>query len=266
MVLNRLVPRARGEIVVFCDANIIFAPDAIRLLMRPFADPRIGCACGEVKFRTASGGPSAESSYWRYECFLKRMESRLDALVGASGAFFAVRRDLYEPLPPQGIIDDFLIAMRVRDAGYRLIYEVAALAFEETAASVRDEFHRRVRIGAGNFHALRFTWRQLLPSAGSAAFAYWSHKVFRWLAPFALLLLAASSLALSAGPFYAACAALILAFALSGLLGYLLELRNVRRSVFSMPYYFLSMNLALLLGFFRFATRAQSLAWRRTAR
>jgi cellulose synthase/poly-beta-1,6-N-acetylglucosamine synthase-like glycosyltransferase len=273
-VLNRLVALATAELVVFSDANTMLQPDAVALLARHFADPRTGCVCGELRVMPREGGPSTEGAYWRYELFLKFLESRMGLLLGANGGVFAIRRDLYKPLPKQAIIDDFLIAMRIHDAGYDVFYDPEAAALEEAAAGVRDEFKRRIRIGAGNFHALRFTAGLLSPTAGRICFSYWSHKVFRWLVPFALpvAFAAAAGIAASNGfsavarTFYGGCAALGLLITALAAVGYQMELRDRHRSMFSVPYYFLSMNLALLLGFVRFVTGEQTAVWHRTAR
>ncbi len=272
-VLNRLVKLAKGEIVVFSDANTMLEPAAVLSLVRHFADPEIGWVRGELRVRPLDGGHATEGAYWRYEVFLKFLESRLGMLLGANGGVFAIRRALFEPLPKQAIIDDFLIAMRIRDKGARVIYDPEAAAIEESAADVKGEFRRRIRIGAGNFHALRFTARLLSPTAGRIAFSYWSHKVLRWLAPFALPAAFGASIVLASSGvwdvwrfFYAACAAGGVLLAALALAGWRMEMSNVHRSVFSVPYYFLSMNLALLLGFFRFLTGGQTTVWQRTER
>jgi cellulose synthase/poly-beta-1,6-N-acetylglucosamine synthase-like glycosyltransferase len=273
-VLNRLVALAGGELVVFSDANTMLQPGAVALLACHFADPRIGCVCGELRVTSREGGPSTEGAYWRYELFLKFLESRMGMLLGANGGVFAIRRDLFKPLPKQAIIDDFLIAMRIRDAGYQVVYDPEAAALEDAAAGVRDEFRRRIRIGAGNFHALRFTARMLSPTAGRICFSYWSHKVFRWLVPFALPLAFVAAAGIAATDsfsgleraLYGGCAALGLLITALAVVGYRMELRGRHRSMFSVPYYFLSMNLALLLGFVRFVTGEQTAVWHRTAR
>lgn len=265
-VLNSVTPRATGEIVVFSDANTMFAPSAIRALARHFVDPSIGCVCGELRLVSPDGTPKSEGLYWRYEVFLKFFESRMGMLLGANGGVFAIRRNLFSPLPKHAIIDDFLIGMNIVEQGYRCIYDREAYAIEEAAPTVQHEFHRRTRIGAGSFHALRYTWRLLMPTAGRIAFAYWSHKVFRWLVPFALCIAFLSALALLPNPFYAACALGGVGMAVLGMIGYRMESRQSSRALFSVPYYFLSMNLALFLGFIRFVMGAQSTVWRRTAR
>lgn len=266
MVLNRVVPQASGEIVVFSDANTMLDSDAIVHLARHFSDPRVGCVCGELRFTTVDGAVKSEGAYWRYEQLLKFFESRLNMMVGANGGVFAARRELFEPLPQFAIIDDFLIAMQIRSRGFRVLYDPQAVAYEETAADARQEFQRRQRIGAGAFHALRYTWRMLLPGAGSVFFSYWSHKICRWMAPFALVLGLLSAILLSGELFYRYAALLGLAAIAAASYGYSLEVRGRAAGIFAIPYYFLSMNLALMLGFFRFVSGSQTSIWRRTAR
>ena len=266
VVLNRLVPLAKGEIVVFCDANTELEPDAVQMLVRHFSRPDVGCVCGELRLRTHEGQPSGEHLYWRYETLLKFLESRLNMLVGANGALFAIRRSLFTPIPADGIVEDLLIALQVRAAGHHVIYDPEAIAWEDVACDTNQEFRRRVRIGAGNFHALRHAWRLLSPRAGGVAFAFWSHKICRWIVPFALLTAQISAVALARDPFYGAAAAIGMCLALLAILGSRLDRRARSWAPASVPYYFLSMNLALALGFVAFARGTQSIAWTPTPR
>ena len=266
VILNRIVPLAQGEIIVFSDANTMLDPDSIVHITRHFTDPAVGCVSGELHFTTRQGAVKSEGAYWRYEQLLKFFESRLNMLVGANGGVFAIRRELFDPLPRFAIIDDFLIAMQIRAAGYQVVYDPQAIAYEETAADARQEFQRRKRIGAGAFYALRYTWKLLLPTAGTVCFSYWSHKICRWLVPFALAFALVSAMFLSGRPFYRYAALVGLAAIAAASYGYSLEVRGRAAGIFSIPYYFLSMNLALMLGFFRFVAGSQTAVWRRTAR
>jgi hypothetical protein len=149
-----------------------------------------------------------------------------------------------------------------------VLYDPEAIASEEAPHAIQAEFKRRVRIGAGNFHALRYTLRLLTPLAGPICFSYWSHKVIRWLVPFALpvAFVTAAALSLQSGWFYGLCVAGGLLLTALAAVGYRLEIRNIHWIPFSVPYYFLSMNLALFLGFLRFLSGAQTAVWQRTAR
>jgi cellulose synthase/poly-beta-1,6-N-acetylglucosamine synthase-like glycosyltransferase len=264
-ILNRLVSEARGEIVVFSDANTMFAPGALRALVRHFAGSSIGCVCGELRLSARQGVPQTESAYWRYETFLKFLESRLNMMVGANGGIFAIRRELFVPLPDGAIIDDFLISMRIRAGGHRVIYDPEATADEGTS-SIAQEFRRRVRIGAGNLDALKYTWRLLSPTAGLVSLAYWSHKICRWLVPFAVLGEFVAAMALARERLYAAIAVANAVLFLMAWTGYRLERRGVHSRVLSVPYYFVSLNLALLLGFVSYFFGRQTGVWNPTSR
>lgn len=265
-VLNELITHCTGDIVVFSDANTMLAPDAVVHLVRHFETPAVGCVSGELTFTPAANGTRTEGVYWRYEVLLKFLESRLNMMVGANGGLYAIRRLLYSPVPDRGIIDDFLVSMAIRQKGYHLVYDPEAIATEQAAASVGDEFRRRVRIGAGNFYALRYTGRLLSPTAGLVALAFWSHKVLRWLVPFALVAAFAGAVALAGDPVYAMMVVAALGLSLMAAVGYYRERGNRRPGPCGIPYYFLSMNLALALGLLRCLSGKQRMAWSRTPR
>jgi len=264
-VLNRTIPQAGGEIVVLSDANSMYEPDAVRKLVRHFVYERIGAVCGKLVLRTRDKKQVEEGLYWKYECVLKSMESDLGALLGANGGIYAIRRELFEPIPDGTIVDDFVIAMKVKEKGFDVIYDQEAIAYEDAAHDVKAEFTRRIRIGAGCFQAIPLTRSLLNPKRGFVAFAYWSHKILRWNVPFFLIAAFVSNMLLLGNPFYLFLFILQSLFYTFALIGHVL---NRRRSgkIFSIPYYFGSMNLALLFGFFRFITKTQKVTWKRTER
>ena len=174
-VLNDLmsqVGQAEAEIVVMSDANTLYAPDALKQIARHFADPNVGCVSGELRLEQA-GGVSGEGLYWRYECWIKRQESRLGFLIGCNGGIFALRKELYAPLPAWTIVEDFVISMRVLQQGRQVRYEPLARATEPPCDSSRAEMVRKIRIGAGNFQALLMTREMLHPRYGCQSFAFW---------------------------------------------------------------------------------------------
>ena len=178
-----------GDILVFTDANTMFAPDALQKLVRHFADPEVGGVCGRLVFRVSTAVP--EGRYWQWETLLKERESALDSCLGANGAIFAIRRELFwAEIPDNTIVDDFVIGMKVREQGLRMLYEPLAVG-EEELPEPGSEWGRRIRIGAGDFQALWFCRRCLLPRFGRFAWMFWSHKVLRWFTPHVLLLLLA---------------------------------------------------------------------------
>ncbi len=264
--LNRLAPEARGDILVFSDANSRFEPDTVSALVRRFENGAVGCVCGELRLKAGASGAAAEGFYWRYETLLKFFESRLNILVGANGGVFAIRRSLYEPLPPGTITDDFIISMRIRSLGWKVVYDPEAIAHEDVS-NVRQEFRRRMRIGAGNVHALKYTWRLLTPAAGLVAFSYWSHKVFRWLAPAAMPAALTSSFLLSGTLLpYGIAASFGTLTVLMAIIGYRAARRSSRAGVFTTVYYFYAMNIALLAGVVSYACGRRCSVWAPTAR
>jgi cellulose synthase/poly-beta-1,6-N-acetylglucosamine synthase-like glycosyltransferase len=142
----------------------------------------VGAVCGELNL-FATTGANVDSTYWRMERSLKKAEARLGGLLGANGAIYAIRRELWKPLPADTICEDFVVAMGVAAQGLRVAYAEAALAHEETPEDIHDEYGRRVRIGIGNYQAL-FEHPEFLMRTGIATrFTYVSHKVLRWIAP-----------------------------------------------------------------------------------
>lgn len=262
-VLNRLVPQARGELLVFSDANAMFGSDTLRQLARHFANPRIGGVCGRLIFH-GDNSETDEGPYWKLETYLKTRESALDSCLGANGAIYAIRKLCWPTIPDNTFVDDFVIGMRVREAGHRLIYDTEAVATEELPQSVGHEMTRRIRIGAGDFQALFLCWRSLLPWRGFYSIAFWSHKVLRWFAPFLMITTLVSNIVLLPQPFFAALLALQLTFYSLALFGAFI--RGRKTVLFRAPYYFVAINFALLVGFFRFITGTQQAAWKRTAR
>jgi len=247
------------------DANTQVRPDAVRNLVRHFGDAEVGAVCGELRLSTREGQPAEEGVYWRYEVTLKILENRLNAVLGANGAIYAVRRPLFPALPGDLITDDFVIPMKVRAGGHRVIYDPEAVATEEAPASLGSEFRRRVRIGAGNWQALAQCASLLLPQKGFVAFSYWSHKVLRWATPFLLVAAFAASLTLT-GPLGRVVLGVQIAFYLTALTGYVLPRFHVPAGPLRLPAYFVAINAALAAGLLRGALGRQRAAWTRTSR
>src|SRR4051812_5796722 len=266
-VLSRLIGLAKGEVLVLTDANSEFEKDAIRQLVQPLRDPAVGLVCGRLRLHSPLGAPVAEGAYWKLESMLKLYESRRGCVMGANGGIYAVRKQLFPPLPAGTVVDDFVAALRVLRSGYEVRYEPEAVAHEETAPGHADEYKRRVRIAAGGFRALSQFRDLLAPRHGFTAFALWSHKVLRWLVPQALLvaLLTHALLAprsnLYAFLLLAQCGMYTLAAL--GLLG--TSPRHLRKLT-DPAAHFVEMNAALLVGFLKFSRGTQGQTWSRTER
>lgn len=265
-VLNRCVPVATGDLIVLSDANTMIEPDAVKKLIRHFDDPNVGAVCGKLKLYNPKSEEYEESAYWAYESMIKLYEGKRGAVMGANGGLYAIRRRLFRPLSPKTITDDFVIPLRIVTRRYKFTYEPEAVALEETAEDLDKEFGRRARIAAGNFQSLTFLTELLSPTHGFAAYAFWCHKVLRWVAPALMAVALLSNLMLLEDRFFQGVLALQLAFYALAWLGKFRNLGGPQRRLASIAYYFVVMNAAIVVGFWRFLRNTQRAAWDRTAR
>lgn len=234
LALNAGVAAARGEVVVFADARQRFAPNAVTALLSNFGDPTVGAATGELVLDCEAGVSAGDSSvaegvglYWKYEKALRRHESRVWSTLGATGAIYAIRRELWRPLPPETLLDDVLAPMRIVLDGKRVVFEDRARAFDRVSATGADESRRKIRTLAGNYQIVALEPRLLIPLVNPVWLQYVSHKLGRLLAPWALLAILASSAALASRGWPYALALLVqLCFYGLAIFGGLLESRN----------------------------------------
>ncbi|MDD5718712.1 MAG: glycosyltransferase family 2 protein, partial [Candidatus Krumholzibacteria bacterium] len=197
--LNRIAPLARGEILVFSDANSHYAPETVAELIKPFADPAVGYVTGRMLYRAPDGSAAGEgcSTYMRYENQLRAWETRLGSIVGVDGGVDAMRRQLWQPMRADQL-PDFVAPLQVREHGYRVVYQPAARLYEDALAETADEFRMRVRVSLRAWWALKDKAALLNPLRfGVFAWQLWSHKVLRYLAPLFQLGALASNLALA---------------------------------------------------------------------
>jgi cellulose synthase/poly-beta-1,6-N-acetylglucosamine synthase-like glycosyltransferase len=259
--LNCAVAEARHEILIFSDASTLFEPDAVRMLVRHFSAATVGGVCGAVRLLGNAESHQTEGAYWKFESMLHLMEGRLGATVTASGAIYALRRSCYRALEPGDVIDDFLIPMRARQMGYRILHDPEALATEFSADSVKGEFTRRVRLAAGSFRALARLRRSFPGSL--AGWALFSHKVLRWVLPFLLIGFFISNLLLLGHPLYRLVFLCQLAFYCWAALGFLFRERMQRVRYALVGYFLVAMHVAFLVGFWRYLTRQTDSTWQR---
>lgn len=263
-VLNDVVPGVQGEIVILADARQHFDTSALRKLVEPFADPTVGTVSGELFLTDNPGGTAVGKGvgfYWRYEKFIRRSEGRVDSTVGATGAIYAIRRELFEPVPEDTILDDVLIPIRVARRGYRVLFEPAARAYDGAAATATQEFKRKVRTIAGNFQLFSRERWLLNPLRNRLWLQTVSHKGLRLLSPFFLTAAFGGNLFLLDQPFYRWTLAAQIVFYTVALLGY--TARNARRSIplLSVPYVFCFLNWVTVVAFVRFVTGRQRVSW-----
>jgi cellulose synthase/poly-beta-1,6-N-acetylglucosamine synthase-like glycosyltransferase len=271
--MNRAMQFVKAPIVVFCDANTDLNPEAIKEMVKHYADPGVGAVTGEKRIITkdkenASG--AGEGIYWKYESFLKQLDSDFYTIVGAAGELMSYRTELFRPLPKDTLLDDLMQSMLIATDGYRVIYEKNAYAAETASANVGEELKRKVRIAAGAFQSM-----SRLPKAFNlignfkVSFLFISHRVLRWtLAPLSLLLLFLINipLALNGGILYLLLMTGQVVFYSMALLGWYLANKQIKVKALFVPYYFFIMNFCMYLGFVRFIRGKQSANWERAKR
>jgi cellulose synthase/poly-beta-1,6-N-acetylglucosamine synthase-like glycosyltransferase len=261
--LNQAVARATNQILVFCDASTLFEPDAITKLVRHFSDPNVGAVCGALRYQANADAQQTEGAYWKYESALRMMEARMGAILNASGAIYALRRECFSAVPQSTILEDFVIPMRARRLGFSVLYDPEAVAIEFPASTVSGEFTRRVRLAVGSFRALgdvvRVPWRGFTP------FALISHKLLRWLVPFFAVALLVSDVALMRSPSYRVALVVQVLFYFWAGLGFFFyqHMRRVRYGL--MPYFLFAMHLAFLVGFVRCLTGSDRAVWQKVS-
>jgi cellulose synthase/poly-beta-1,6-N-acetylglucosamine synthase-like glycosyltransferase len=271
--VERVMLQVTTPITVFSDANALLNCAALVNLVKHYADPAVGAVAGEkrVHFGAAAGAEGVgEGIYWRYESLLKRLDAALYSVVGAAGELFSIRTELYESPPPDTLIEDFHLSLRIAMRGRRVAYAPDACAVEGHSASLREELKRKVRIAAGGLQAIARLPGLLNPLRyGVLSFQYVSHRVLRWtLAPLLLplLLVANVMLAQADGWFYRLLLAAQIAFYAAALCGWLLEQIGVRIKLFYIPLYFCVMNYAVYAGAWRLLRGRQSAVWDKAQR
>lgn len=270
--LNRALPYVNTPYVIFTDANTMLNKGAIKEIIRQFGDPRVGCVAGEkrVEIQAEQGATAGEGIYWKYESALKRLDYRLYSAVGAAGELFAIRTSLFEQMPPDTLLDDFILSLRIVMRGYKIAYSKEAYALESASLNMREEEKRKVRIAAGGLQSV-WRLRGLLNifRYGILSFQYISHRVLRWtLTPIVLFALLPLNLLLACTghTLYTVILALQLAFYLLGYLGYMMEKRNLRNKLLFVPYYFLFMNINVIRGYSYLAKHKGTGAWEKAKR
>jgi cellulose synthase/poly-beta-1,6-N-acetylglucosamine synthase-like glycosyltransferase len=279
VALNRAVFEAKGDVVVFSDADSLISRPSLCFLVHPFVNPIVGCVAG----RYFPGGVSGRNAagvgfYWKYENYLRRKESQAGGLLGASGALYAVRREAYEPLPEGVINDDFIIPMTMTDKGFRSLYEPRATAVEDESRNCAVEYSRRVRIMAGNCEYLwRFRHMALDRRKWRTVTQLLCHKFLRVASPLLLMTLFVSNAALLltrstpppdgsgvpglAGIFHAVAFFGQCLFYSLALFGYSRKGEDRVSKLLTLPYYFCMVNLSALHGIYYFLFNRAALPW-----
>jgi len=273
--IHRAMKTVTSEIVVFTDANTLLNEEALELMARHYKNPKVGAVSGEkrVAVDVVSDATAGEGFYWKYESALKKWDAALSTLVGAAGELFSIRTALYQPVPEDTVLDDFMISMRISEQGYQVAYEPEAFASETASANIKEEWKRKVRIAAGGIQSIsRLPGLWNLFRHPLLTFQYISHRVLRWtITPFLLLtafVLNAVIAGQGGGWIYQILLALQVLFYAMAFTGQLLALRQLKVKLFFIPYYFCLMNAAVIAGIYRYciSNNKQSVLWEKAAR
>lgn len=263
-VVNSLITMSSSDVIVFSDANTLYKPNTIKMLVRHFSDKNVGVVSGRLVF-IADGSQSAEQRYWAFESHIRYLEGKLGLPLGVNGAVYAIRRHLFVPFPEnKAIADDFILPLKIYGMGYKFVYDRNALAFEQ-ANDIREEFRRRVRIGAQNFSGLREIAVFLSPFAGAISFALWSHKIIRWLSPILLIVVFFLNCYLATLHHIYMYTLLLqtIVYLVAGF-AYVYRENSWKYKILWYPTYFVVMNFALLIGFLNFLSGRDRSAWETT--
>lgn len=262
-VLNKIVPQATGEIVVFSDVRQKFEKKALKELVANFSDSSVGSVSGELIFtgENENGVSKGVGFYWKYEKWMRRMESSIHSMIGATGAIYAIRKRLFVAPPPDTILDDVFIPLKVVEQGFRAIFDAKARAYDKVASTSGEEFRRKVRTLAGNFQLFMQCRNLFNPFRSRIGWQFFSHKFLRAVAFLFLITLFIMNLFLKSTYPYNIVLALQIIFYLLALTGWEIERLRIKSKIVSFPYIFCVLNLAALEGFFKFFSGKQKVTW-----
>jgi cellulose synthase/poly-beta-1,6-N-acetylglucosamine synthase-like glycosyltransferase len=272
-VINDLVEKASGEVLVFCDSNTIYKENAISELAKYYADKRIGGVSGRLELNEKSSTVSnanKEATYWRYESWIKNCEGSLGYLIGANGGIYSIKKEYYTSMPNEiSVVDDLFLSLKILEQDKDMAYCKTAVASETIAPSVRWESERKARIIPRSFETIKQVKKLLLSKRILISYNIWSHKIIRWFSPLILLVLLLSNLMISfitGGIFYDVILSMHLIIILSGIIGFVASKMNLNVKIIQLSYYFLISNYALMKGFYRYFTKKYKPTWDPTPR
>ena len=266
--LNRAVDVAKGEIVVFSDANNDYAKDSIKQLVASFSDAKVGCVTGSKKIYASSDRQSSKGDglYWKYESKIKLAESTLGSITAADGEILALRKDLFEPINPKLINDDAAVTVNILRKGYRVIYNPDAVAYEEASKDLVDDFFVKVRMTTGGFQTIVTEFLFLLNPFKLYSWAFLTHKVLRWLVPYFLILIALSNIMLLEYSLMRFLLVGQIVFYLLAFTGWMKRSNTEMPTLLYIPMYFVVMNIALFWGSIKYFLGNKTVNWRKASR
>ena len=254
--MNRAIPKIQTGIIIMTDANTMINPGAIKEIVRLFNDPSVGCVAGEKRVMARNNEHTAakgEGLYWKYESTLKRWDYELYSAMGAAGELCAIRKELFDPIPEDTLLDDFILSMSMIVKGYRIAYTPYAYAFEYGSANIEEESKRKRRIAAGGLQSIWRLKNLMNPiKYPIVAFQFISHRVLRWsitpIALFSLIPLNTILVFSKAGTIYTIIWVLQIMFYAAAFGGYLSDTQGRRNRILYVPYYFMFMNINVFRG------------------
>ncbi|GLI39237.1 glycosyltransferase family 2 protein [Geobacter hydrogenophilus] len=260
---NEAVKAATGDVIIFSDATTVYEKDAIRKLVRNYNDPEVGAVSGRYEYVNPTGAPVGTGSilFWKYENFIKSMQTRIRTISGCCGCIYSVRKAAYVPLPGD-IISDLVEPLMVIQRGYRVVFEQEAVAYEETTEKSHEEFRMRIRVITRAMRGILYARGLLNPFRFPfVAFQLLSHKVLRWLIPFFLIGLLVANAFLLDKQFYVMTFALQAAFYLLALIGFGADRVGKKFKPAAVPLYFCIVNTASLIAFFKTLAGQKMVTW-----
>lgn len=275
-IINQLIDKSKGEILISTDANVLFTENTIVELVKCFVDPSVGLADSNMKHHglVSNGISIQESAYISREVGIKNLEGQLwGTMMGPFGGCFAIRKTAYTKVPANHLMDDFYVNMKVLEKGYKSVNNLDSHVYEDVSNQFAEEFKRKIRIAAGNFQNLAAFYPLLNPfakrgniSSLALSFCFLMHKVLRWFGPFFLIFIGITGLILFSSPLYKILTILYLVSFLMVGFDFTFKKYNVHVTYLRFASHFYGMNLALLLGLVKYFKGVKTNVWQPTKR
>ncbi len=267
VTLNQLVPKAKYDILLFTDARQLFDKNALKVLVSNLADPSVGCVSGELVFSKKEGATArGVNLYWSYEKFIRLYEAKWHSMLGATGAIYVLRKELYTPIPESVVLDDMYVPLKIIQQGYRAYFDDNARAYDEVADSPKEEYRRKARTLYGNYQIFGLFKGMFVPGLSPVAVQLFSHKFLRVVMPYCLIFVFLLNLALLNEEFYQIILFLQFLFYLMAFVGALARyqtygiLKFIAKLCY-VPYVFCLLNFSALVGLLRFLLQKQEVKW-----
>lgn len=260
-MLNLLAPHAKGEILVFTDARQRLDKNVLKELVKHFGDDKVGSVSAALFYESENHANKTSAGiglYWNYEKFIRKSESRMGSMLGATGALYAIRRELFPALPKNLILDDMYIPIKIVEKNYRAIFDSKAKVYDRVFKNPKDEFLRRVRTLAGNYQLFFYLGHLFNPLMGKISWQFFSHKFLRLIVPFLLVVIFITNMLILKSFLYNFILTLQVIFYTLAFLGLIFKHKN---RILDIPYMFCVMNSAAVIGLYKLLINKQNVLW-----